>query len=265
MGAQLKVEKDGEWGKDANKEFQLMERSTGLRLMLTSILALGLYCTRMLLRPIQEQKELATIPLPTDATVQSLAMASKETNGDLMKRLQRDVAGMSEGIFLDPASYYDGICKVRGLGLRLINKKTGQDLSSKAWSWDTDALTGQKTLKLGDEAQKLADEGALIYDCDKMALMLTAGDLQTPLILPNLPASSQENRDLIRALRRELHFIGKKDGEYGVIKRSELDRLVGPRASRAMKAARDVAVKGAIDDSRPYGQDEMDEEVEFSD
>ena len=93
LSAQLqKVEKDGKWGDDANKEFQSMERSTVLRYMLTSILALGLYCTRMLLRPIQEQKELATIPLPTDATVQSLAMASKETNGDLMKRLQRDVA-----------------------------------------------------------------------------------------------------------------------------------------------------------------------------
>ena len=32
-----------------------------------------------------------------------------------------------------------------------------------------------------------------------------------------------------------------------------------------MKEARDIAVKGAIDELRPYGQDDLDEEVEFSD
>jgi hypothetical protein len=251
-----KIDRDDEWEKSKG-DIREMESNNMLRYMLTSILALGIYATRILIRPIERQKELVSVPLPTDAIVQRLAKSSRQTDSKFLSRLQDQVASRSDALFLDPAAYHDGVCRIKGMGLKLINVKTGQSLGSESWAWKENKLTGKKELDLRGEALKLYDEKMLGFDCDKQVLMLTQGDLQNPLVLPSLPSTQEQNQDMMRALHRHMSYIGKKDGTYAPVSKAAISKIVGPELAGSFAAKR---VKG-----RYTAEKHMQDEVEFSD
>ncbi len=251
-----KIERDDSW-EESKGDVKEMENNNMLRYMLTSILALGIYATRILIRPIERQKELVSVPLPTDAIVQRLAKSSKQTDSKFLSKLQDQVAMRSDSLFLDPAAYHDGVCRIKGMGLKLINVKTGQALGSESWSWKENKLTGKKELDLRGDAVKLAEEHMLGFDCDKQVLMLTQGDLQNPLVLPSLPSTQEQNEDMMRALHRHMSYIGKKDGVYAPVSKAAISKIVGPELASSFASKR---TKG-----RYAAEKHMQDEVEFSD